>query len=115
MHEAALARQIVAVVVERAARDGAACVRVVRGWVGETETLSADSLALHFAAAARGTAADGARLELVLEHVEARCRACDTVYAPEHHLLVCPSCGGADAELLGRVGLGIDAIEVADG
>jgi len=112
MHEASLARQILNAVVDRARQADAARVRVVRGWVSETEALSADSLALHFAAEARGTVAEGARLELALEHVRARCRSCAHVYAPEHHLLVCPACGAGDADVLGRVGLGVDAIEV---
>ena len=76
MHEAALARRMVTAVLEHAQRAGAVRVRVVRGWVSETEALSHDSLAPHFAAHARGTIAEGARLELRLVHVEARCRGC---------------------------------------
>ncbi len=98
--------------LERAAREPAVRVRVVRGWVSETEALSPDSLALHFAAHARGTPAEGARLELECLRVEARCGSCGQVYAPEHHLLLCPACGGQEAALLGRVGLGVDALEV---
>lgn len=112
MHESALARQIVTAVLEHAQRAGAARVTVVRGWVSETEALSEESLGLHFTAHARGTAADGARLELRLARVEARCRTCARVFTPDHHVVLCPSCGGVDAELLGRVGLGVDAIEV---
>jgi hydrogenase nickel incorporation protein HypA/HybF len=112
VHEAALARQIVAAVVARAQREGASRVRAVRGWIGETEALSQESLALHFAAHARGTPAEGARLELRLVHVDARCRSCARTFAPEHHVLVCPACGGVEAELLGQVGLGVDAIDV---
>ena len=112
MHEASLARQILAVVLERGREGGAVRVRTVRGWVAETETLSAESLALHFAVAAAGTAAAGARLELEVVHVAARCRECAHVFRPEHHVLACPECAAADAEPLGRVGLGIDAIEV---
>jgi hydrogenase nickel incorporation protein HypA/HybF len=112
MHESSLARQILRAVVERAAREGARRVVAVRGWVAETESLSRDSLASHFAAHARGTPAEGARLELRVEHIEARCSGCGTSYAPDHHVLLCPRCGGTDAELLGTPGLGIDAIEV---
>jgi hydrogenase nickel incorporation protein HypA/HybF len=112
MHESSLAKQILRAVLERAEVDGAKRVHEVRGWAAETETLSHDSLALHFQAHARGTIADGARLSLRLVHVEARCSACDHVYAPEHHLLLCPACGGTEGELLGRTGLGIDALEV---
>jgi hydrogenase nickel incorporation protein HypA/HybF len=112
MHESTLARQVLDTVLQRAVSDGASRVRVVRGWVAETESLSADSLSFHFAAHARGTNAEGARLLLELIHVEARCRACGRTYAPEHHLLLCPACGSTDGEQLGRTGLAITSIEV---
>jgi hydrogenase nickel incorporation protein HypA/HybF len=112
MHESSLAKQILGAVLERAGTAGARQVRVVRGWVAETEVLSPQSLAFHFSAHARGTAADGARLELRLIHVEARCRACGVQYSPDHHILLCPSCGSSDGEELGKTGLGIDTLEI---
>jgi hydrogenase nickel incorporation protein HypA/HybF len=111
VHEAALARDLLAAVVARA---GGARVRVVHGWVAETESLSRESLAMHFTAHARGTVAEAARLELELVHVAARCRACGAIFAPEHHLVLCPACGGADAALLGETGLGLRALEVVE-
>lgn len=112
MHESSLAKQLLGAVLEHARAAGARQVRVVRGWVAETEALSAQSLDFHFGAHARGTAAEGARLELRLTHVEARCRACGTRYSPEHHLLSCPSCGSSEGEELGKTGLGIETLEV---
>jgi hydrogenase nickel incorporation protein HypA/HybF len=113
VHEASLARQVLEVALERAAAEGTRRVLAVHGWVSETEALAPQSLALHFAAHARGTLAEGARLEIRVVRVEARCGSCGGVYAPEHHdLLFCPSCGSGDAELLGQVGLGIDRLEV---
>ena len=112
MHESALGRQILDAVLQKAVGEGARQVRTVRGWVAETETLSPESLAFHFSAHARGTVAEGARLELRVIHVEARCRACGRAYAPEHHLLLCPGCGSTEGELLGQTGLRIDALEV---
>lgn len=112
MHEAALARQILAVVLARGAAAGATRVRAVRGWVRESEALSGDSLTAHFAARAAGTIAADARLELAIERVAARCGACGRVYEPEHHVLLCPACGSDDGALLGTTGLGIDALEV---
>lgn len=112
MHESSLARQILDVVLDRAESASARKVRAVRGWIAETEALSPQSLAFHFSAHALGTAAEGARLELRLIHVEARCRTCRTKYAPDHHLLVCPACGSTDGEQLGDTGLGIEALEV---
>ena len=113
MHETTLARDLLRVALERAAADGATRVTAVRGWVAETETLAPESLQLHFEAHARGTPAEGARLELDVRHVAARCKGCQHQYLPEHHLLLCPECAGTEAELLGEVGLGLTEVEVA--
>ncbi|HEY2386522.1 MAG TPA: hydrogenase maturation nickel metallochaperone HypA [Candidatus Binatia bacterium] len=114
MHESALAQKILDVVLARAGLEHARRVHVVRGWVAETESLAPQSLAFHFEARARGTIAEGARLELRLVHVEARCRPCGGTYAPEHHLLLCPTCGSTDADLLGPTGIAIESLDVAD-
>jgi hydrogenase nickel incorporation protein HypA/HybF len=112
MHESTLARQVLDAVLQHAVSHGASRIRVVRGWVAETESLSPESLSFHFTAHARGTSAEGARLLLNLIHVEARCRACGRTYAPEHHLLLCPVCGSTDGEQLGQTGLAVTSIEV---
>lgn len=112
MHESSLAKQILEAILEQAEAEGAARVRAARGWVAETESLSIDTLTFHFEAHARGTRAEGARLDLRPVLLEARCKECGGVYSPEHHLCLCPSCGSNDGELLGRKGLGIEALEV---
>jgi hydrogenase nickel incorporation protein HypA/HybF len=113
MHESTLARQLVTAVLERVP-EGHRATRV-RGWLGETEALSADSLKLHFDTLARGTAAEGAELDLALVHVRARCDACHVVYRPEHHVTICPKCSGTEATLLDRTGLGIETLDVREG
>jgi hydrogenase nickel incorporation protein HypA/HybF len=114
MHESSLAREVLKLALARAAESRAGRVRVVRGWISETESLSPDGIRFHFAAHARGTPAEGAELELRLIHVEARCDACRRVYTPEHHLLLCPHCGATGGELLGQTGLGIETLEVEE-
>jgi hydrogenase nickel incorporation protein HypA/HybF len=113
VHESSLARQILSAVLARAAREQAVAVRSVRGWIAETEALSAESVAFHFGALAAGTVAAGARVELDVRRVDARCRACMTTYRPDHHLVLCPACGSTDGQLLGETGIGIDAIEIS--
>jgi hydrogenase nickel incorporation protein HypA/HybF len=110
MHESSLGKQLVRVALESAG--DAARVRTVRGWVAETEHLDAEAIAFHFAAHARGTRADGAELLLTTRHVEAACRGCGARYLPDHHLLLCPSCGSTEGDLLGPTGVGIDTIDV---
>jgi len=111
VHEASIARQLLDAVLAHA---GDGRVEVVHGWIADAEALSRESLVFHFDAHARGTAAEGARLELRLVQVEARCRRCaHTFVVDHHHLPLCPACGAVDAELLGKVGLGIESLEVA--
>ncbi|HEX5748162.1 MAG TPA: hydrogenase maturation nickel metallochaperone HypA [Archangium sp.] len=112
MYESSLARQVLETVLQQAVFHRASRIRVVRGWVAETESLSPERLSSQFATHARGTRAEGARLLLNLIHVEARCRTCGRTYAPEHHQLRCPVCGSGDGEQLGQTGLAVTAIEV---
>ena len=113
MHEASLARGILAAILDQVGPGER--VRVVRGWLAQTEVLDPLSIRMHFLGMARGTVAEGAALELKLTHVAARCLDCATEYLPEHHLTLCPACGSTEAELIGEVGLGIDEIDVAPG
>lgn len=115
MHESSLARHLLERALEAAARAGGGRVVTVRAEVAETEHLSAEAIELHFRAHARATAAEGARLELRLEHVEARCRACGEVYRPEHHVLLCPRCGATDGEELRATGITLGSVDVDDG
>ena len=112
MHEAALARQILRVVLDRAQAVHARQVVRVRGWVAETERLSPESLCLHFQAAAGGPAA-AAALEFSVIAITARCRQCGMKFTPDHHLVLCPRCGAADdAALSHPAGYAIDSLEV---
>lgn len=109
MHETKLAKDLLEVVLARA---GAARVLSVRGAIAETEALRPGALDFHFQAHARGTRAEGARLELELIHVLARCESCAHEYLPDHHLTLCPSCGASEARLLQETGVRLDSIEV---
>lgn len=112
MHESGLAKQLLDVILERLPSLESGRVRQVNGWIAETEKLNRDALAFHFAAHARGTAAEGATLELELSEVRARCENCASEYLPDHHVTLCPSCGSTEATLLGQPGLGIESMEV---
>jgi hydrogenase nickel incorporation protein HypA/HybF len=114
MHESALAQRILDVVLERATSERAGRVRAVRGWLADTEAIAPESLAFHFAARARGTIAEGARLDIRLVHVEARCRTCGATYAPEHHVLLCAACGSSEGDVLAPTGIAIEALEIEE-
>lgn len=109
MHESSLAKRLLEAALERA--PGGRIV-AVRGWICDAEALSAESLALHFAAHARGTRAEGARVEIAVEQAVVRCADCGHSYTQERHVAICPRCGGAQAQAQGRIGVGIDTIDV---
>lgn len=112
MHESSLGRDIVRAVVEKAHEAQAKQVRLVRGFIAETEWLNPEAIAFHFQAHARGTVAEGARLELTTAWLEADCTQCGKRYKPDHHVLLCPHCGSIEANILGEPGLRIESIEV---
>jgi hydrogenase nickel insertion protein HypA len=112
MHESSLGKAVLTAVLERAAAENAKQIRKVSGWIAETESLDPSAIRFHFQAHARGTPAEGAELELRLVWVEAECASCKTRYKPEHHLLLCPSCGSTEGVVLGETGLGLDSIEI---
>jgi len=114
MHESSLGKEVLRVVLERAAGENAKRISLVRGWIAETERLDPEAIAFHFAAHARGTPAEGARLDLAIQWVEADCAACGERYKPDHHLLLCPRCGSTDAKILGQTGLGLTSIEIEE-
>lgn len=112
MHESSLAKQVLYAVLARAREIGAVRVRAVRGWIADTEHLDPSVIAFHFEAHARGTPAEGARLDFELRRVNARCHACGLEYQPDYHVLICPACGHIAADLVGRVGMGVASMSV---
>jgi hydrogenase nickel incorporation protein HypA/HybF len=110
MHESSLAKKLLEAALERAPDRR---IVAVHGWVADTEAMDRASLTFHFVAHARGTRAETARLELRLELVAAHCVQCGKRYSPDHQMTLCPRCGGTEAQLSGRTGIGIDAIDVA--
>ncbi len=112
MHESSLAKQILSAVIERLGSQDQRKISRVSGWVAETESLTLEALQFHFSAHARQTSAENAILDLELVHVRARCNDCNCEYKPEHHLTLCPECGGVDGILLSNTGIGIDTIEL---
>lgn len=64
MHEMSLLRGLMKQIAEEAAAHGASKVTVVRLKLGPLAHIEPDHLRGHFAESARGTIADGARLEI---------------------------------------------------
>ena len=80
--------------------------------VGHLRQVIPDSLAFYWDIVARDTAAEGARLDLVVVPVRMRCESCAHEWEPELRFR-CPQCGGV-GEVLAGDELEVDLIEVEE-
>jgi len=109
MHEMALTQSVVDAVCEHAAGRR---VHSVKLEVGALCAVIPDAMTFCFELATEGTVAHGARLEVDMRPGEARCRSCDTRFALNDLILLCP-CGSADVEVIAGRDLKILSMEVS--
>jgi len=96
MHELSIARNIVAIVCERA---GNVAVKRVTLEVGELAGVAVDAITFCFPIVSDGTACAGAALDVRTITARARCRTCAAEFRQAHFAAAC-SCGSHDIERL---------------
>ncbi|HEX3903383.1 MAG TPA: hydrogenase maturation nickel metallochaperone HypA [Polyangia bacterium] len=108
MHELAIVESVVTAVDERV---GPARVTCVRLQIGQLAGVVPDALRFCFDLCTRGTALEGATLEIDEVDGHGRCRQCGGELAMTTFLDLCP-CGSADLEVLTGNELRIKNVEV---
>jgi hydrogenase nickel incorporation protein HypA/HybF len=108
MHELGLAMEVVDVV---SARTAGARVRRVVLEVGALTAVLPDALRFCFDLATAGTAAEGARLDIVERPARARCRSCGAELALDRPFGRC-ACGNTELDWLEGDELKIAEVEV---
>jgi hydrogenase nickel incorporation protein HypA/HybF len=93
MHEISLIESVVAIVEDERRKQGFSRVRAIRLAVGMLGHAEPDALRFCFDAVARGTIADGARLEITMVPGEGVCSACREIVSIEDRFADCPLCG----------------------
>jgi hydrogenase nickel incorporation protein HypA/HybF len=111
VHELALSSAIVNAVVKHA--QGRRVVAVDLR-VGKLRQVIPDALEFYFEFVARGTACEGARLELQSIEARLRCHGCRHEWNLETPAFRCPQCMGSDVEIVGGNEFEVDAIEVEE-
>ncbi len=111
MHELAIAEEVVALVAART--NGARVTRVVLE-IGRLCAVLPDAMRFCFDLATEGTAAEGARLEILESPGRGRCRACGADVVLERPFARC-RCGGSDLEWLAGEELRIKEVTLIDG
>ncbi len=113
MHEVSLAESVVEIVAGAAAREGVQRVCAVWLEIGALSCVAPDALRFCFDAVARGTLAEGARLEIVTVAGEGYCEACAGTAAMTALHDLCPRCGAAGMRLRHGDEMRVKEIEVA--
>jgi hydrogenase nickel incorporation protein HypA/HybF len=94
MHELALTRSLIEIVLDEARRRGFHRVLVVRVRLGALSHVSAEALEFCFEAVTQGTCAQGARLDIVRTPARARCADCGETVPVRDRIHPCVKCGG---------------------
>jgi len=100
MHEMSLAVNIVELVSGKARDAGARTITAIELEVGKLSGLMPEALAFCFAAAARDTLAEGARLEIREVDGGGRCLDCGHAFVLDSLLAQCPQCEGYAVEIV---------------
>ncbi|XVU30558.1 hydrogenase maturation nickel metallochaperone HypA [Actinoplanes sp. CA-054009] len=108
MHELSITQSIVDVCCERA---GDRRVHSVRVLIGALTAVLPDAMLFCFDVATRGTAAEGARLDIERRAGAVHCRDCGADTELTDFLLLCP-CGSADVRVVAGDELRIVSMEV---
>ncbi len=108
MHELAITASLVDAIAARLAGERVLRVRLV---VGRLQAVEPDALRFAFDVCTRGTALDGAALDIDEIAARGRCRACGLEQALDGGAALC-RCGSADVELLAGNELRIASVEV---
>jgi hydrogenase nickel incorporation protein HypA/HybF len=110
MHELALTCNIVEIAAEAAAGRR---VRRVTLEIGRLSGVMTEAVRFCFDEVARGTALDGAMLDILEPEGRARCNLCGAQFATQDWLIAC-DCGSVDCLRLGGEELAIKSIELED-
>ena len=112
MHEFAITQSMLEVVLKQAAAANAEKVTGINAVIGEMTGVIEESVKFYLEMLARGTVAEGARLNVTSVPGRVKCRACGEITDLRPFDFTCPKCGGVSLEVVGGRELFVESIEV---
>ena len=112
MHEMAITRSLLDIVLEEAAKAGSSKVVVVRLVIGEMSGVVDHCVRFNFDFMSKDTLAEQAELSIRNVPRQARCLKCGHVFHPEDIWWVCPQCQSAEFDIIAGNELFIESIDV---
>jgi hydrogenase nickel incorporation protein HypA/HybF len=113
VHELGVAGEILEVALSEADRNAAKKVTSIRLRVGVLRAIEPENLSFLFGHLSRGTAAEGALLEIVEEPVRIECPLCGLSEA-RAFTFECPRCKGSGVSVTGGDSLSILSLDIED-
>ena len=80
--------------------------------IGQLSSIVDDSVAFYWDMVARGTPAEGARLDFRRVPARFQCLACAHEYAPPPETLACPACSSQQVRVIAGDEFSVESIEV---
>jgi hydrogenase nickel incorporation protein HypA/HybF len=99
MHELTVTESILEIALRHAQQANARRITRLDLVIGQLSSIVDDSVQFYWDFVAKGTAAEGAKLQFRRIPAELRCRDCDQRYAPTAEELACPACGSVRIEI----------------
>jgi len=112
MHELSIVASLFEILVDKARENQATKIVSVRLKVGKLAGVVPEFLQTAFDSYKQDTIASDARLEIEEVPLKMRCRKCSAEIEKEDFVLVCPSCGSTDLEMLEGMELLLDKIDL---
>jgi hydrogenase nickel incorporation protein HypA/HybF len=94
MHELGIAQEMLKIALDYAAKNHATRVIAFNVEMSAAADESEDSLRFHIETLARGTPAEGARVEITRVPTQMKCLDCGNEFALDSTEAVCPRCSG---------------------
>ena len=110
MHEVKAVQDMLSLVLDEAAKQGAASITRISIKSGEWSTMEPDCVRTCFDMAAKGTIAEGAEVAIESVPVRFKCSECGTPYSPAKAR--CPACSCTKGELISGREFYVESIEV---
>ncbi len=115
MHELSIVQGLIQQVEEYLADNNYHKVLQIDLEVGQLSGVVQDALQFAYDVCSKGTKVDGARLNITVVPVKARCQTCFKEFRVEDYCFLCPDCCSADLDILQGYELKIKQMEVDEG
>jgi len=112
MHEMSIAQSIFTIVADEIAKYDVSKVTAINIMVGEMSAVVPSSLSFCFDILTQGSPLEGARLNIEVVPIKAKCNDCGTEFEVQEYRFVCPRCESHSVEMLSGRELTVQDIEV---